>query len=415
MSSARPSTPTSAAACCRARSGRPGGRAGSTRPTSSGCCGSGATGACTRPARARPAPRRRSRRGSAPSWRSPRRSPASTPAGSATGVTTSSDLVGGGAGAPATSFESVAELLWTGDLPAGRPHWTASPAVLEATRSVLARVPASAAPRRPPPHRHRGGGRGRPAAGRSPPPGGGGHRPGPAGGAGRLAVVAAVGRSCTAGRRAADRGRPGRRRAGRGARLGRRHRDRTRRARRPRAGDLDAGGPGRGLDPGRSVSGRAGRHGRRLRSAARVGLGAGGPAAAGGGRAGRPRTGHRGAVAGAGRRCRLRSLPVPRRRPPGPVAPGGRPGGRRRSARSSTWPPRCEAAVARRAAIAPNVDFALATLVAAAGLPPDTGEALFALARTAGWLAHGLEEYAAPPLRYRLRALPAGVPTARPG
>ena len=68
-----------------------------------------------------------------------------------------------------------------------------------------------------------------------------------------------------------------------------------------------------------------------------------------------------------------------------------------------------QAAVARRAAIAPNVDFALATLVAAAGLPPDTGEALFALARTAGWLAHGLEEYAAPP-----SALPvAGPPGQR--
>jgi citrate synthase len=67
---------------------------------------------------------------------------------------------------------------------------------------------------------------------------------------------------------------------------------------------------------------------------------------------------------------------------------------------------RVQAAVARRAAIAPNVDFALATLVLAARLPPDAGEALFALARCAGWLAHGLEEYAAPPLRYRLRATP---------
>jgi citrate synthase len=68
------------------------------------------------------------------------------------------------------------------------------------------------------------------------------------------------------------------------------------------------------------------------------------------------------------------------------------------------------AAVARRAAIAPNIDFALATLVAAAGCPPELGEALFALARVAGWVAHALEEYDEPPLRYRLRA----VPPARP-
>jgi citrate synthase len=71
-------------------------------------------------------------------------------------------------------------------------------------------------------------------------------------------------------------------------------------------------------------------------------------------------------------------------------------------------------AVARRAAIAPNVDFGLATLVAAAGLPLEVGEALFALARTAGWLAHGLEEYAAPPLRYRLRAVPVARGAAPP-
>ena len=72
-----------------------------------------------------------------------------------------------------------------------------------------------------------------------------------------------------------------------------------------------------------------------------------------------------------------------------------------------------EGAVARRAAIAPNVDFGLATLVAAAGLSLEVGEALFALARTAGWVAHGLEEYAAPPLRYRLRAVPAAAPVPR--
>ncbi|MEU8345128.1 citrate synthase [Spirillospora sp. NPDC048832] len=48
----------------------------------------------------------------------------------------------------------------------------------------------------------------------------------------------------------------------------------------------------------------------------------------------------------------------------------------------------------RRRLPAPNVDFALAALGAVAGLVPGAGEALFAVARTAGWLAHALEEYA---------------------
>jgi citrate synthase len=50
-----------------------------------------------------------------------------------------------------------------------------------------------------------------------------------------------------------------------------------------------------------------------------------------------------------------------------------------------------------------NVDFALATLVAVAGMTRGAGEAVFAVARTAGWLAHALEEYAgeSPPLRPR--------------
>ena len=41
----------------------------------------------------------------------------------------------------------------------------------------------------------------------------------------------------------------------------------------------------------------------------------------------------------------------------------------------------------------PNVDFAVATLTAVAGMIHGAGEAIFAVARTAGWLAHGLEEY----------------------
>lgn len=48
-----------------------------------------------------------------------------------------------------------------------------------------------------------------------------------------------------------------------------------------------------------------------------------------------------------------------------------------------------------------NLDLALAVVSVGAGLPADTGQALFAVARSAGWLAHALEEYAAPPGRLR--------------
>jgi citrate synthase len=55
-----------------------------------------------------------------------------------------------------------------------------------------------------------------------------------------------------------------------------------------------------------------------------------------------------------------------------------------------------------------NVDFALGALVYAAGMRPDATEAVFALARTAGWLAHALEEYGEAPLRFRARAAYTG-------
>jgi citrate synthase len=48
----------------------------------------------------------------------------------------------------------------------------------------------------------------------------------------------------------------------------------------------------------------------------------------------------------------------------------------------------------RRALPAPNIDFALATLARAAHMIHGAGEAVFAIARTAGWTAHALEEYA---------------------
>jgi citrate synthase len=60
------------------------------------------------------------------------------------------------------------------------------------------------------------------------------------------------------------------------------------------------------------------------------------------------------------------------------------------------------AEAARRALPAPNIELALAVLASVAGMVPGAGEAVFAVARTAGWLAHALEEYArATPIRPR--------------
>ena len=64
----------------------------------------------------------------------------------------------------------------------------------------------------------------------------------------------------------------------------------------------------------------------------------------------------------------------------------------------------------RRALPEPNIDFALAALADVAGLIRGAGEAVFAVARTAGWLAHALEEYARKtPIR------PRGIYTGPPG
>jgi citrate synthase len=50
----------------------------------------------------------------------------------------------------------------------------------------------------------------------------------------------------------------------------------------------------------------------------------------------------------------------------------------------------------------PNIDFAIATLARVAGMVRGAGEAIFAVARTAGWIAHALEAYAGDgPLRPR--------------
>jgi citrate synthase len=54
-----------------------------------------------------------------------------------------------------------------------------------------------------------------------------------------------------------------------------------------------------------------------------------------------------------------------------------------------------------------NVDFALAVLATVSGMVAGAGEAIFAIARTVGWLAHAMEEYAKP-TRLRLRAAYTG-------
>jgi citrate synthase len=60
---------------------------------------------------------------------------------------------------------------------------------------------------------------------------------------------------------------------------------------------------------------------------------------------------------------------------------------------------------ARQAAAAqPNIDFPLGALTYAARMPPEAATAIFAIARTAGWIAHAAEEYAEPPLRFRGQA-----------
>lgn len=61
-------------------------------------------------------------------------------------------------------------------------------------------------------------------------------------------------------------------------------------------------------------------------------------------------------------------------------------------------------AVAARVPVHPNVDFALAAFGWLADLGADAGEAVFALARTAGWVAHAMEEYQEAPNRFRPRA-----------
>lgn len=49
----------------------------------------------------------------------------------------------------------------------------------------------------------------------------------------------------------------------------------------------------------------------------------------------------------------------------------------------------------------PNVDLALAVLTVSCAMAAEAGETVFAVARTAGWIAHAMEEYQERPLRMR--------------
>ncbi|HEX2578096.1 MAG TPA: citrate/2-methylcitrate synthase, partial [Aquihabitans sp.] len=70
-----------------------------------------------------------------------------------------------------------------------------------------------------------------------------------------------------------------------------------------------------------------------------------------------------------------------------------------------------EADLAAHAAVGarpPNVDAALGALAFVARAEPGATEAVFALARTAGWLAHAFEEVDELPLRFRGRTIHRG-------
>ena len=57
-----------------------------------------------------------------------------------------------------------------------------------------------------------------------------------------------------------------------------------------------------------------------------------------------------------------------------------------------------------RVSVFPNIDFTIGALTYLAGMDEDAGETIFGVARTAGWVAHALEEYQERPIRFRPRA-----------
>ncbi|MET8459538.1 citrate synthase [Streptomyces parvulus] len=73
-----------------------------------------------------------------------------------------------------------------------------------------------------------------------------------------------------------------------------------------------------------------------------------------------------------------------------------------------------QATAARHTPLHANVDLALAVLTASSGMPSTAAETIFAVARTAGWIAHTLEEYGERPLRMRPSGLYTGPRPPRP-
>ncbi|MFF3487222.1 citrate/2-methylcitrate synthase [Streptomyces sp. NPDC002701] len=69
---------------------------------------------------------------------------------------------------------------------------------------------------------------------------------------------------------------------------------------------------------------------------------------------------------------------------------------------------------ARHAPLHANVDLALAVLTASSGMHASAGETIFVVARTAGWIAHILEEYGESPLRMRPSGHYVGETPPRP-
>ncbi|MFF4580606.1 citrate synthase [Streptomyces sp. NPDC001389] len=72
------------------------------------------------------------------------------------------------------------------------------------------------------------------------------------------------------------------------------------------------------------------------------------------------------------------------------------------------------AGVMARHGLHPNVDLALAALTLSCGMAAEAGETVFAVARTAGWIAHALEEYQERPLRMRPSGRYTGPRPPRP-
>ncbi|WP_210589105.1 citrate synthase [Streptomyces sp. GESEQ-35] len=72
------------------------------------------------------------------------------------------------------------------------------------------------------------------------------------------------------------------------------------------------------------------------------------------------------------------------------------------------------ATTARHTPLHANVDLALAVFTASSGMPSTAGETIFAVARTAGWIAHALEEYGERPLRMRPSGLYEGPRPPQP-